>query len=326
MKYVLQCLLMNWLLFSASLPSKGSSSARVTLWRRLQRLGAVTPVGGLYVLPDLEQCLEAYQWLVQETRDAGGEAVLVKAEQFEGLPDDELVARFQDARRADYAALEEQVRVLEQQVQAGESRLSRDSLEKMRRHVEEIQRIDYFHCPAGRQVLQRLSVLEQAFHADASPDPQVPRVGREEYVGRGWVTRPRPHVDRLACAWLIRRYIDPDATIRYSLQPEPDEVPFDMPGVLFSHYGSLCTFEAMLHAFDLQRPVLRAIAEIVHEIDLGSEQRIRQEVEGVAAILQGWLHLDLDDIEREHRGLALFDGLFAAFSHSHEFTSTEREC
>jgi hypothetical protein len=316
---------MNWLLFSASLPSKGSSSARVTLWRRLQRLGAITPVGGLYVLPDLEQCLEAYQWLVQETRDADGEAVLVRAEQFEGLPDDELVARFQDARRADYAALEEQVRLLEEQIQGGQSRLSRDSLEKIRRHLEEIQRIDYFRSPTGREVMHRLSILEQTFLADINPDPQVPRVRREEYTARRWVTRPRPHVDRLACAWLIRQYIDPDATIRYSLQPEADEVPFDMPGALFSHYGSLCTFETMLYAFDLQKPLLRAIADVVHEVDLGGGQRIRPEVEGVAAILQGWLHLDLDDVERERRGLALFDGLFAAFSHSHEFASTERD-
>jgi hypothetical protein len=126
------------------------------------------------------------------------------------------------------------------------------------------------------------------------------------------VTRPRPHVDRLACAWLIRRFINPDANIRYATIPEPDEVAFDMPDAQFGHLGVSCSFETMLRAFGFSDPALQTIAEIVHAIDLRDGRYAQPEIEGIAAILQGWLLNDLSDAELEARGVALFEGLYAA--------------
>jgi hypothetical protein len=133
------------------------------------------------------------------------------------------------------------------------------------------------------------------------------------------VTRPHPHVDRLACAWLIRRFVNPRAQIRYSETPEPGEVAFDMPGAEFQHRGHLCTFEVMLKAFGLDDPALRAIAEIVHEIDLRDGRSARPEIAGVDAILTGWLVLE--DAEREAHGIALFEGLYVALSGASRYTA-----
>ena len=126
------------------------------------------------------------------------------------------------------------------------------------------------------------------------------------------MTRPNPHVDRLACAWLIRRFINPRAQIRYSDAPQPDEVAFDMSRGPFGHQGNLCTFETMTRAFGLDDPGLRAIAEIVHEIDLRDGRYTRPEVAGIDAVLRGWL--TRSDAEREAHGIALFDGLHVALS------------
>jgi len=136
------------------------------------------------------------------------------------------------------------------------------------------------------------------------------------YRGRRWVTRPRPHVDRLACIWLIRRFVDPQAIVRYAATPEPDEVGFDMAGGVFGHQGQLCTFETMARAFGLDEPALHAIAEIVHTIDLRDGQSTRPEIAGVDAVLHGWLSADLTDTEREHAGIALFEGLYQTLGSS----------
>ena len=134
------------------------------------------------------------------------------------------------------------------------------------------------------------------------------------YRDKRWVTRPHPHVDRLACIWLIRRFINPTAVIRYALTAEPGEVAFDMREGEFRHRGNLCSFETMVLAFDLNSPSLRAIGEIVHEIDLRDGCYARPETAGVDAILKGWLLARLSDTEREAHGVALFEGLYAAFS------------
>jgi hypothetical protein len=126
------------------------------------------------------------------------------------------------------------------------------------------------------------------------------------------VTRPSPHVDRLACAWLIRRFINPRAVIRYSSVPRPDEVPFDMGQGPFSHHGNFCTFEIMMRVFGLNDAATTAMAEIVHEIDLHDGRYIRPEVPGIEAVLRGWMARS--DAEREVHGIALFDGLYTGLA------------
>jgi hypothetical protein len=151
-------------------------------------------------------------------------------------------------------------------------------------------------------------VSEKLFEAD------VALASLTAYRDRRWVTRPRPHVDRLACAWLIRHFINPDAAIRYALEPEPDEISFDMTEAHFGHQGLLCTFETMIRAFQLNTPGLGTLAEIVHEIDLRDGQYSHPEQAGIDAILKGWLVAQLGDAELEAHGIALFEGLYAMFS------------
>jgi hypothetical protein len=307
---------MRWLVFSYSLPSKASSSPRVTLWRRLRRLGVVIPTGGVHVLPEREECVEAFQWLAQEIRQAQGEALVMHVEQFEGLTDAQLIELFRQARDEEYGEIETQLVALEQRIGALADHEDRselqDSLDKLRRRHGDIKRVDYFNSPTGDRIAARLTALHQSLVANKTVAVDVPATSRAEYRDKRWVTRPRPHVDRLACAWLIRRFINPKAVIRYTLQPEPEEITFDMSNAHFGHQGQFCTFETMIRAFQLDEPGLQTLAEIVHEIDLRDGQYTHPEIAGIDAILKGWLVANLSDAELEAHGIALFEGLYAA--------------
>ncbi len=310
---MLQSTAMEWVVFAYSLSTK-SSSPRVALWRRLRRLGAISPAGGLYVLPARAECVEAFNWLAQEIRQAEGEAVVLRVEQFEGLTDQELIALFEQARSEEYAELDAEIAALQKRKPKERAELQ-EAIEKLRKRHAEIARVDYFTCPAGARVATRLTELAQALSPSRPPAPRVASVSISEYRGKTWVTRPRPYVDRLACAWLIRRFVDPDAVIRYSLQPSPGQVAFDMEeGGEFRHQGNLCTFEMMCRAFGLEDAGLRILGEIVHEIDLRDGQFIRPAVTGVDAVLDGWHRANLPDAELEAHGTALFEGLYQHFS------------
>lgn len=235
---------MPWLVLSYSLPSTSRSSPRVALWRRLRRLGAL-PLAGAYVLPARASCLESFQWLAQEIRHTEGDTVLMRVEQFEGLTDAQVIDRFHETARKEYADLETQANGIEQMLAAASESDDRtahqDALERLRRRYADIARVDYFDCPDGTRLAARLTRIGQLL-AEPAAAAQVPAAAPAAYQGRRWVTRPRPHVDRLACAWLIRRFIDPTAPIRYAATPELDEIAFDMPDVAFGHHGSQCSF------------------------------------------------------------------------------------
>jgi hypothetical protein len=306
---------MNWLVLSYSLPTGPNSSPRVTLWRRLRRLGAVA-VSGVYILPAHDECREAFQWLAQEIRQAQGEALILHVAQVEGLSDTEVIALFHAARRKEYAELETHIATLEEQTaddQASHS-AALDGLERLRRRFAELRHIDYFATPEGVRIETRLNQLALALAPPTQHQTIVP-TAVTAYQGRRWSTRPRPHVDRLACAWLIRRFIDPHATISYTTTPALDDVTFDIEDGTFTHTGSLCTFETMVRTFGLDNPALQIAAEIVHTIDLRDAQYAHPEIVGIETVLDGWLQLDVSDDEREQWGQALFEGLYRSLSH-----------
>ena len=309
----------RWVVFSYSLPSK-SSSPRVSVWRQLKRVGAISPVGGAYVLPAYDPCTEALGWLAQQVRQAGGEALVMHVEKFEGLADQALIALFHQARQEDYAPIDERVtrlaQVVRRETSAQERLAVKDELDRLQRQYAEITRIDYFESLEKGRLAARLARLRQELLAGTRFPVEIARAGIDPYRDKRWVTRPRPHVDRLACAWLIRRYVNPRAAIRYGAAPAPDEVAFDMPDAEFSHRGVLCTFEVMQRTLDLDDPALQAVAEIVHEIDLRDGVHVRPETSGVDALLRGWQLADLPDREMEARGMDLFDGLYVAFAGS----------
>ena len=306
---------MGWVVFSYSLPSKASSSPRVTLWRRLQRLGAITPKAGVYVLPDRDECVEAFQWLAQEVQQAKGEAVVMRVERFEGLSDPQIIELFRDSCRKKYSMIETEAAELEKDLRSTKkSKNSAELLEKLRKKYAEAAQVDFFESPEGSTVALKLRGIQQALRQGTSSALRVSPVALSDYRDKRWVTRPRPHVDRLACAWLIRQFIDPKAVIRYSTQPEPDEIAFDMRGAEFGHTGDLCTFETMISAFSLKEPALRLVSEIVHDIDIRDGRYARPEIGGIDIVLKGWLLAGLSDSELESRGVALFDGLYTAFA------------
>jgi hypothetical protein len=315
---------MSWLVFTYSLPTQSRSSPRVAVWRRLRRLGAFTVAGGAQVLPDREECLEAFQWLAQEIRKAKGEAQVMRVERFEGLTDQQLADLFCAARTEDYREIGVQAAKLEETLKKAKSKdatQARNELAKLRRQYADVARVDYFECSEGRRVSSRLSAIEQLLSPPIARAQEMPSSSIEDYRDKRWVTRPRPYVDRLACAWLIHRFINPKAVIRYSEQPEPEEIAFDMEQGQFGHQGNLCTFETMQLAFGFDDPALRAIAEIVHEIDLQDERYTRPETVGVDAVLEGWWKSGLPDAELEARGVTLFDALYSKLTPSPRRTS-----
>jgi len=315
---------LSWLVFSYSLPSKASSSPRVTLWRRLRRIGALA-FNSVQVLPQRDECLEAFQWLAQEVQKAQGEALIMRVEQFEGLADSEIIERFRAARRDDYAAIETQVRELATTLDnladpAARGHLQ-DNLEKLYKHHADTRRIDFFDCPEGTQVIAHLNQIAQAIAAPEGSVAITPAT-IEQYQHRQWVTRPRPHVDRLACIWLIRRFINPKAIIRYAKQAAPDEVAFDMSTGEFQHQGDLCTFEVMVKIFGLEDPGLQVLGQIVHEIDLRDGRYQQPQTAGVDALLRGWLLANFSDNSLEAHGVALFEGLYVALTQEATKAST----
>lgn len=305
----------KWVVFSYSLPATRKSSKRVAIWRRLQRLGAVTPVNGMYLLPAIEPCIEAFQWLAQEVIQTGGQAVVMYVENFDRLESQKITALFQAARQKEYAELAEQALAVEALLSnAPDDELlgrTRDDLSKLQRRYREIADIDYFDSPERGLVQAHLQNIRRLLRPDYSPPPVIAPVAITGFQNRCWVTRQRPHVDRLACIWLIRRFIDPHAEIHFAQTVGPDEVSFDMDEAAggFGHVGNLCTFETMLRAFELDEPGLATVAELVHQIDLDDERYLHPEAIGIDTVLRGWLLEGLTDQELALRGQALFDGL-----------------
>lgn len=319
---------MNWVVFSYSLPSASRSSPRVAVWRRLRALGAVSLKDGVYVLPARDECMEAFQWLGQEVEQEEGSALVMRVDRFEGLSDAQLVDVFQKARTRDYDELDTRAAELERSLgrkrRARSEDLSRarGTLEKLRRGHAEISRVDFFDSPDAAHVASRLGRIARRLTPAHTLEPKVAPATVAAYRNKRWVTRPRPHVDRLACAWLIRRFINPRASIRYSEIHRPGEVPFDTDTGEFSHRGNLCTFETMIKAFGLDDQGLRAVAEIVHEIDLRDRRYARPETAGIDAILKGWT--GLSDADREAHGIALFEGLYTELSQAARKTIRKR--
>ena len=270
------------------------------------------------MLPPREECIEAFQWLAQEIQQTGGRAFVMHVQKFDGLTDEQLIDLFHSSRAEDYAEIETEVAdledLLDEALEANHRVQIQDALSKLQRQHADVARIDYFGCPAGKQVQSRLAKVAQALAPGPALDMGIKPVSLADYKNRRWVTRPRPHVDRLACAWLIRRYINPEAMIRYSEKPAPGEVAFDMNGAEFGHTGNLCTFETMIRAFNLEAPGLSVMAGIIHEVDLRDERYLHIETPGIDAVLKGWLSLNLSDEELENHGLALFNGLFDALA------------
>jgi len=280
-------------------------------------MGAISPRGGVHILPAREECLESFQWLSKEVQQHKGESLLMRVDSFEGMTNAEVIGLFQEKSDKDYGEIEVPIAALEK---TANNKLSADDrlrhyaeLQKLRKIQQEILKTDFFNSPAGARIVSRFAKLDRLLSDESAPVAEIAKVSILDFQKKVWVTRPRPHVDRLSSAWLIRRFIDPKAHIRYAKVPENGEIGFDMKeGGTFGHVGKFCTFETLLTAFSLQDAALWKLAEIIHEIDLRDGCYTHAEIICLDLILKGWLLTGLTDQELELHGIALFEGLFQA--------------
>jgi len=189
----------------------------------------------------------------------------------------------------------------------------------MRRRLGEVIAMDFFGAPGREAAEGLLAALETRIHGSDAVESSsaAKRRSLDDYGGRTWVTRQGVHIDRIASAWLIRRFIDPAATFKFvaakGYRPEEGELRFDMFDAEFTHDGDCCTFEVLLARLGIGDGALRAIAEIVHDIDLKDGKFARPETVGIEKLTAGLALGHRGDDERLARGGAMFDDLYEYF-------------
>jgi hypothetical protein len=300
----------RWLLLLHQIPPK-PAYFRAQVLRRIAQLGALPVKNSAYLLPDNEDTVEDFEWLCQEITRQGGSAWLFRAEGLVGMSSDQIEEAFRELRRPELEELTQLAEALLRGMPAIEE--ARAAQAKLLHRYEQIRRIDFFHSPARRRLEQLLAEVEAALH----PTAEACSGGVEP--GRVWVTRAGVKVDRIGSAWLIRRFLDPQAIFRFVNQKDyvhaAPEIRFDMLGGEFTHVGDQCTFEVLVSVHNLrqQHPGLQALAEIVHDIDLKDERYQRPETAGLARMLEGLCARTPDDDLRIERGGMIFDNLYQSF-------------
>jgi hypothetical protein len=298
----------RWLLLFYQVPPK-PPYLRVKISRRLGKVGALAVKPTVYVLPKSDGALEDFQWVARELAKEGGDATICEARLVEGLRDDVVERRFNEARAAEYREVRREAR------RTRGTEAERQSVQiHLRRCLSDLREIDFFGAPGRGEAEAAVSRL---YHPPTS-QPEVPSVRpvlrAAEYRRRTWVTRTGIHVDRIACSWLIRRFIDPDARLKFvaakGYVPEKGDLRFDMFDGEFTHEGEDCSFEVLLTRFGIADAALRVLAKIVHDIDLRDGKFRREEASGVERLIAGICMAHPQDVERLRRGKDLFDDLY----------------
>jgi hypothetical protein len=312
----------RWLLLVHQIPPK-PDYFRVKVRRRLARLGAVALKSTVYVLPWSLESVESFQWLRREIVDEGGEAMLCEARLVEGISDAELQELFRKARASDYGAIESDAaaalaRVRRRKLSADERAGIETAVAGLRRRLREVAELDFFRSTSRASAERAIDALADRASSGAAP-PKVPRDRGPAPKGAIWVTRCGVFVDRIASAWLIRTFIDASARFRFvsgtAYSPAPGELRFDMFEAEYTHVGDRCTFEVLLAHFRLEHDTaLRAIAEIVHDIDVKDGKFGRPEAPGIEQLLSGIVRAAPMDDARLAAGGALFASLYESFA------------
>jgi hypothetical protein len=314
----------RWLLLIHQIPPK-PDYFRVKIWRRLQRLGAVAIKNSVYVLPKTDQTQEDFQWVLREIIEGKGEASICEANFVDGLSNEQVEAQFQAARDVEYGHIARETRRLAEMPlrngQVDDVRRAKlgGEVARLKRRLTEIIATDFFGAP-GRDAAEG---LVHKFEARVTGKKTMLRTDnarafrREDLRGKTWVTRKGIHVDRMASAWLIRRFIDSGARFKFvspkGYKPLTDELRFDMFEAEFTHEGDRCTLEVLIERTGVNDPALGPIAEIVHDIDLKDSKFGRQELIGIERLIAGIAMGSKDDEVRLARGTAIFEDLYEYF-------------
>ena len=299
-----------WLLLVFSLPAK-KASQRVEIWRKLQRYGMLPLRSAGYVLPNSAMNQERMEWLATAIRAYKGQASVVQVQSFDDLPDERLKQLFQEARARDYQKLLHEAKKI---AASAPSRTPTGRFNRIRRRQQELHDIDFFSNPLRAKLENFLAEAEEGGKVRAQQDKTRKS---SQFLNRRWITRPRPGIDRVSSAWLIRRFIDAKARFVFGSDPElhPSAVPFDMfcpQG--FGHRGEDCTFETLCKEFTIREKKVKRISEIIHDADLGDEKFGRVEGAGLDRVLKGWAKQDVPDDELLRRGMDLIEGLYESLN------------
>jgi hypothetical protein len=297
---------LTWLLLLLRLPATHKTE-RVAVWRKLRKSGAIQIKTSTYLLPDNPPQYEHFQWLAQQIRDFGGDATLVRVQEIEGMPNQKLIALLNRARDEEYGAIKTALQRFLTRGRKTDPEASAVELERLTRQFRAIRDIDFFQSSRGQDVEMLLR------RAEGTRKTMLVRLEAKNYRGKTWLTRPRPEIDRVGSAWLIRRFIDPRAKFVFAATvPSNREIlPFDMVDVEFSHHGDCCTFETLIRRFGIGDRAITKIAEMIHDADLEDEKFQRSECIGIDRVLKGWAKEGLPDEEILRRGFECFDALYS---------------
>jgi len=308
----------DWLLLIHQLPAK-HAYFRVKVWRKLQSLGVITLKNSVYVLPASDQAREDFLGLLREIERNGGDGLVCEARLVHGMQSDEVRALFNAARDEDYGAVTRELRQLSQSLKRlKKRRAAPPGLIKFRQRLADIERIDYFAAPGRAAAESLLAELEHSTIVRPRKRGSKQSVlNAGDLTGRTWVTRRDIHVDRIACAWLIKRFVDPSGTLKFvpgnDYEPLSGELRYDMRDGEFTHEGENCSFETILKRAGIANPALKAIGEIIHDIDLKDGKFGRPETAGIAHVIAGICRTQGDDEARLARGGELLDDAYEQF-------------
>lgn len=304
----------DWLILVIGLPT-ANATTRMRAWRALKATGAAVLRDGVYLLPNNGACLEALSAIERDILSINGTAFLLPVDDPQGARFIELFDRSED-----YAKLRVEIEACQAQLTPDNALASTRQVRKLRKAFAQVTSTDFFPTALRQQTDAALKALETAISRalsqdePSSQDQPIEQLDRRDYQGRLWATRKRPWVDRLASAWLIRRRIDPSATILWLEAPSDcpaNALGFDFDGAAFSHIGNRVTFETLQASFALDEPGLHRVAALVHYLDVGGVQPA--EASGIERVLAGLRETIPSDDQLLTAACAIFDGLLAAF-------------
>ncbi|MGC2744134.1 MAG: chromate resistance protein ChrB domain-containing protein [Candidatus Angelobacter sp.] len=283
------------------------ASERVGVWRKLQRYGTIQLPASGHILPHNPVNQERFEWLATSIRNSKGHAAVAQVSSFDELENEQLEQMFINARTRDYQSLEKDMRKL-----GNSARRTGDeaALVRFKRRLQQIAEIDFFGSPARARLEAAMQRLETT---DGVRPTRRAKEDPEDYIGRTWVTRPHPGIDRVSSAWLITKFIDPQAKFIFDADAKlhPKAIPFDMFNAGgFGHVGNDCTFETLLKTFGVKDSRLKLLAHAVHDADLADDHFGRNEALGVDRILDGSNKQGLPREEVLRKGMEIIDGLY----------------
>ncbi len=319
----------KWILFTHQI-AQDTPNLRVKVWRDLKKYGAVLFKNAVYILPYSKEHEEIMQWLCKYIKDSGSDSSLFLTESLDKTQDDEIIKTFHDICDREYSTLstvcEDYLRKIEQTEETegltDTLKIEFDKkLREIKKDAENILRIDFFSAPQRKMVFQKIAFIQKKLDVlsekAGKKSTAIQRIyKKKDYAVKTWATRSDIYIDRIASAWLIKRFIDTKARFVFLSKDEKTKhaIPFDMYGAEFTHVEDNCTFETLMKIFDIRNGALQSMSEIVHDIDLKDNKYGRKEAEGIEQVVKGLKHTFRDDTKLLEKGMDIFDALYQYYA------------